>query len=173
MTDLIFEFAMPIHDSWSPHMTTKDYDQLSAHLNNLSTELRAANIIDFSEEEEKLTFQYSLKFADNNEVQALNREFRGKDKPTNVLSFPNGEIDQNDEGTDIIYLGDIILASETVAQESLDQNKDFHAHLLHLCIHGILHLLGHDHIDDEEAEIMEAIEIKLLQQCGVANPYEV
>ena len=95
-------------------------------------------------------------------VQGLNRDYRSKDKPTNVLSFPQ----------DLPMLGDIVFAYETVQREATEQEKSFDDHLLHLTVHGTLHLLGYDHIDDGEAEEMEALEINILEAMGVKNPYE-
>lgn len=101
--------------------------------------------------------------SDDAEVQGLNRDYRAKDKPTNVLSFPDGE-----HG----HLGDIILAYETVAREAIDQGKDFKNHMVHLVVHGVLHLLGYDHeLGEAEAEDMEAREIAILYGLGIANPY--
>lgn len=109
--------------------------------------------------------ELSLVLSDNDEVQLLNKHYRGKDKPTNVLSFP-----QDDENFQ--HLGDVILALETVKQEAQDQDKSFDDHLTHLTIHGLLHLLGYDHETDDEAEEMEALEIEILRDLGVKNPYE-
>lgn len=109
----------------------------------------------------------NILLASDAEVRELNATYRGKDKPTNVLSFPNGE---KEEG--VLQLGDIILAYETVKAEAVEQDKPFKHHLTHLVIHGILHLLGHDHEVEEEANRMESLEIKLLKQMGIANPYE-
>lgn len=110
----------------------------------------------------------AILLTDDDEVQLLNRDYRGKDKPTNVLSFPDGAEDE--EGS--IYLGDIAMAYETIAREAKEQGKSFEAHLTHLVMHGVLHLLGYDHIKPKEAKIMEALEIKLLNAMGIANPYE-
>ncbi len=105
--------------------------------------------------------EVSVVLADDTFVQNLNREYRNKDKPTNVLSFPQ----------DAPMLGDIVLAYETIAHEASDQDKAFSDHLSHLLVHGTLHLLGYDHETDEEAEEMEGLEIEILGEMGVKNPY--
>lgn len=105
---------------------------------------------------------FSLLLTNDNKVQQLNRDFREKDKPTNVLSFPNDADD---------YLGDIAIAYETVIREAEEQDKSQESHFTHLVIHGFLHLCGHDHIDDAEAEEMESLEIKILEDMGIKNPY--
>ncbi|MEA3264020.1 MAG: rRNA maturation RNase YbeY [Pseudomonadota bacterium] len=117
----------------------------------------------------------SLLFADDAEVHALNREWRGKDKPTNVLSFPMLERDDllalSPEGPPEL-LGDIALALETCAREAADKGVPLEHHAAHLIIHGLLHLAGHDHVhSDEEAAAMEALEIKALALMGIADPY--
>ena len=120
----------------------------------------------------------SVKLSDDAEVHALNREWREKDKPTNVLSFPmldDDEIDALLDGTynaPEIMLGDIILAYETCAAEAEEKHISVADHATHLVIHGMLHLLGHDHVDDEEAEAMEALEVKALASMGLHNPYD-
>ena len=98
-------------------------------------------------------------------VQALNARFRDQDKPTNVLSFPAAPNPEN-------HLGDIALAYETCAREAAEQNKPLGHHLQHLVAHGVLHLLGYDHMSDPEAEEMEAIERTVLAKLGVPDPYE-
>lgn len=103
----------------------------------------------------------AIVLADDDFIQRLNHQYRGKNKATNVLSFPNEEES----------LGDIILAYETIEQEALTQGKDFKDHATHLIIHGILHLMGYDHENDEDAARMEAKEIKYLKQLGIKNPY--
>lgn len=104
----------------------------------------------------------SVVFGDNDFVQALNRDYRDIDKPTNVLSFPQ----------DLPMMGDIVFALETIEREAREQDKSFDDHLTHLTVHGSLHLLGYDHIDDDEATEMEALEIKILAGMDVKNPYE-
>jgi len=100
--------------------------------------------------------------SNDDEIQTLNRDFRHKDKPTNVLSFPDGE-----EGA----LGDIILSFDTLKREASEQNKTFQHHIIHMLTHGTLHLLGHDHEEDGEAAIMEAREISFLKTFNISNPY--
>jgi probable rRNA maturation factor len=97
-------------------------------------------------------------------VQALNARFRGQDKPTNVLSFP---APPNPES----HLGDVALAFETCAREAAEQGKPLAHHLQHLVAHGVLHLLGYDHLSDPEAEEMEGLERTVLASLGVPDPY--
>ncbi len=115
--------------------------------------------------------EMTLRFTTNEEVQTLNRDFRDKDKPTNVLSFPFEvpEFLQDEEPT----LGDIIIAMPVIEAEAKEQQKTVIDHLAHMTVHGTLHLLGFDHIEDEEAEEMEALEIQILVKLGIANPYEM
>lgn len=101
---------------------------------------------------------------DNDAVQDLNRRFRDKDRPTNVLSFPAAE-------SAMPHLGDIVLAYGVCADEAEAQSKSLSDHLTHLVVHGVLHLLGRDHEEDEEAEEMEAEEKVILADLGVADPY--
>ncbi len=117
----------------------------------------------------------SLLFADDAEVHALNREWRGKDKPTNVLSFPMLEredlLDLPPAGPPEL-LGDIALALETCAREAAEKGLPLDHHATHLIVHGLLHLAGHDHeISPEDARTMELLEIKALALLGIADPY--
>jgi probable rRNA maturation factor len=113
------------------------------------------------------TTEISIVLADNAFIQSLNRTYRGKDKPTNVLSFPQ------DPGSDdkVTNLGDVVLAYETVKKEAISQKKSFENHVTHLLVHGILHLLAYDHENDAEAEEMESLEIRVLESLGIKNPY--
>jgi probable rRNA maturation factor len=117
--------------------------------------------------------------ADDAFVQKLNKTYRGKDKPTNVLSFPTGAMPVaigpepmwgGDTGR-ARPLGDIVLAEETLKREAEEQGKSFADHLAHLVVHGVLHLLGEDHEEDDAAEMMEALEREILASIGIADPY--
>lgn len=113
--------------------------------------------------------EVSLLLSDDAEVHALNRRWRGKDSPTNVLSFPGGE-DGKAPGAPVM-LGDVVLALETVAREAEAQGKPLLDHVRHLIVHGVLHLLGHDHERAREAARMEALERRILAGLGVPDPY--
>ena len=113
--------------------------------------------------------ELSLLFTDDAHIQTLNREWRGKDKATNVLSFPAFDVAPGDALPPM--LGDIVLAFETVSSEANLENKPFEHHLMHLLIHGVLHLLGYDHETDEEAEEMESIERRALARLAIPDPY--
>lgn len=114
----------------------------------------------------------AIVLVDDAQIQELNRDFRGKDKATNVLSFPYEEDeDLPPENEQEEEWGDIIFSYETIAREALEQGKSFDHHFTHLLVHGVLHLLGFDHIEDGEAEEMEALEVKILSELSIDNPY--
>lgn len=113
-------------------------------------------------------FECTLILANNAFLQDLNNRFRGKNKPTNVLSFPFSDSFQSGESKN---LGDIFFALETLEDESKLDNKKIEHHFQHLVIHGILHLLGYDHEIEEDAKIMEDLEIQILAILGISNPY--
>ncbi|MBN57048.1 MAG: rRNA maturation RNase YbeY [Thalassolituus sp.] len=111
--------------------------------------------------------ELTIRLTDDEESQALNSEYRGKDKPTNVLSFPF----EMPPGIPLELLGDLIICVGVVEQEAKEQEKTTEAHWAHMVIHGCLHLLGYDHIKDDEAEEMEALERDLLASLGYPDPY--
>lgn len=111
--------------------------------------------------------EVTIRIVDAAESQQLNFDYRHKDKPTNVLSFPF----QAPAGIELPLLGDIVICVQVVAQEALEQNKALEAHWAHMVVHGCLHLLGFDHINDTDAEEMEAEEVQILQELGFSDPY--
>ena len=118
--------------------------------------------------------ELSVRLASDNEVHALNSEWRGKDKPTNVLSFPMaepGELAQADKAGPELMLGDVILAHGVCAAEAVDKGVPLDQHAAHLMVHGTLHLLGYDHMDEDSAADMEAREARALARLGIADPY--
>jgi len=115
----------------------------------------------------KTSSEMTIRIVDVNEIQSLNQIYRHKDKPTNVLSFPAEIPDE----IDLALLGDIVICSSVVEKEAVDQKKSLEAHWAHMVIHGTLHLLGYDHLNDEEAEEMESKEIEILGHFGYPNPY--
>ncbi|MEP7453182.1 rRNA maturation RNase YbeY [Phyllobacterium sp. SB3] len=113
--------------------------------------------------------ELSLVFTDDAAIKELNNDWREKDKPTNVLSFPAFPIKPGQKPGPM--LGDIVIARETVVREAEDEEKPFNHHLAHLIVHGFLHLLGYDHLTNEEAEEMEELERKILARLAIPDPY--
>lgn len=111
--------------------------------------------------------ELSLRIVDEDEMTQLNQQFRGKEKSTNVLSFP-ADIPAELE---INLLGDIALCAPVIEREAHEQGKTLEAHYAHMSVHGVLHLLGYDHIEDTDADQMEALEVKVLAHLGFQNPY--
>ncbi|WP_017446156.1 rRNA maturation RNase YbeY [Gayadomonas joobiniege] len=115
--------------------------------------------------------ELSIRIVDANESQQLNHAYRGKNKATNVLSFPF----QSPPGLTIKlpFVGDLVICAEVVFTEAAAQNKTAKAHWAHMVVHGCLHLLGYDHIEAEDAQVMENLEIKILTQLGFDDPYHI
>jgi len=114
-------------------------------------------------------FELTIRLVNSDEGRELNHQYRGKDKATNVLSFPF----EVPDGIELDLLGDLVICVDVVEQEAIEQNKTASAHWAHMVIHGCLHLLGFDHIEDDEAEEMEALETKIITGLGFAAPYDV
>lgn len=128
-------------------------------------------------------YEIAVLGCDDARIAALNTDFRGKSVPTNVLSWPSEDLSaETDGGTplpplpededDPHHLGDIALAWETCAREAADQGKDMAHHVTHLIVHGVLHLLGYDHIRDADATLMEGLEVEILGNLDLPNPYD-
>ncbi|MFK7968058.1 MAG: rRNA maturation RNase YbeY [Rickettsiaceae bacterium] len=120
--------------------------------------------------------ELSVLLTNNNRIQQLNQEFRNKNSATNVLSFPDVDIDfrqilEFEPNLDYMYLGDVAFAFETIFKEAEKKKIDFLNHFKHLLLHSILHLIGYDHKDDEETEIMQNIEVRILQRLSISSPY--
>jgi probable rRNA maturation factor len=164
--DIVIEIAIDA-DQWSGF----DGDDNSLHL--LATKAcqatRAWLIQHENQPFPKDGSELSLLFTDDLSIKSINHQWRGMDKPTNVLSFPSldiapGELPQ-------IILGDIIFAFETIEREANELQKPFDEHLIHLFIHGFLHLFGYDHIEDNDGDEMEAIETGIMVSLGLSDPY--
>lgn len=115
--------------------------------------------------------ELSLVFTSDAEIRKLNAAWRDRDSATNVLSFPAAALDPGDQPGPL--LGDVVIAFETVRREADLEGKPFHHHLQHLLVHGILHLLGYDHEDDQQAQTMEGLERDILHSLGISDPYAV
>ena len=122
-----------------------------------------AAILPFQEEAE-----VTIRLVDEAESNELNLTYRGKDKPTNVLSFPF----ECPPGVELPLLGDLVICRQVVEREASEQDKPLMAHWAHMVVHGSLHLLGYDHIEDGEAEEMEALEVEFMAALGFENPYQ-
>ncbi|MBN47060.1 MULTISPECIES: rRNA maturation RNase YbeY [unclassified Methylophaga] len=111
--------------------------------------------------------ELSIRLVDEAESAELNNDYRGKNYPTNVLSFPF----ESPVPLEPMLLGDLVLCVNVVEKEAAEQNKVLQDHWAHLVVHGCLHLLGYDHIEDDEAELMESLEIRILDKLEIKNPY--
>lgn len=124
----------------------------------------AANVADPSAE-------VSVRVVDEEEMQILNRDYRDQDKPTNVLAFPAGDVQGLPPGASR-SLGDIVVCAAVVAREAGEQGKALDDHWSHMLVHGVLHLLGHDHMTESETGEMEGLEREILAGLGIADPYQ-
>ncbi|AUW58684.1 rRNA maturation RNase YbeY [Sphingobium sp. SCG-1] len=148
-----------------------DWERLAT--NAVTAAIRHSPNADY--ETQSAVYEIAVKLTDDKEVQALNRDYRDKDKPTNVLSFPMVQSDlleamgNTDDGE--VLLGDIVLAAGVCIQEAGAKGISVADHAAHLIVHGTFHLLGYDHMESLDAEAMEALEIRALASMGLANPY--
>lgn len=117
------------------------------------------------------SLEVSIRLTDDAEVRELNRLYRGQDKPTNVLSFPGDDPDEPGIPGRPALLGDVVVAHETTVREAQAMGKPVAEHLSHLVVHGVLHLLGHDHLVDDEAAAMERLETAVMARLGYPDPY--
>jgi probable rRNA maturation factor len=122
---------------------------------------RLKNAAEAARKAVKMKGGFTILLADDKQLRALNRDFRGKDKPTNVLSFP----------ADGAYRGDIAIAYGVTSKEAKAAGKSFADHAAHLAVHGVLHLAGYDHERPKDAKVMEPLEVKILARLGIADPY--
>lgn len=139
---------------------------LSAIPSPSELELWANAVLDYEGLDEQ---EVTIRFTDEAESQSLNHEYRGKDKPTNVLSFPF----EAPPGIEINLLGDLVICAPVISREAEEQQKAVSDHYAHMTVHGLLHLMGYDHIDDADAEEMEGKEIDILASLGINNHYEI
>lgn len=122
--------------------------------------------------DDQRSFELSVLLTTDGHIQELNHHYRNKDKPTNVLSFPQLNADDlKAPSTEPILLGDVVMAYQTISNECIMQQKKFMDHMTHLFVHSCLHLFGYDHEAEDEAEIMENLEITILEKLNIANPY--
>ena len=116
--------------------------------------------------------ELSICIIDSQEMTQLNHQYRQQNKPTNVLSFPSVLPDEIMSQLELPFIGDILICPEVLLLESQEQNKDLEFHWAHIVVHGVLHLLGFDHIEDKDAKRMQSLETQILQQLNYPNPYE-
>lgn len=137
------------------------------HTDNLPTETQIQQWANAAIRPQTLEPEITIRIVDEAESHDLNLTYRGKDKPTNVLSFP---FECPDE-VELPLLGDLVICRQVVEREATEQGKPLEAHWAHMVVHGCLHLLGYDHIEDDEAEEMESLETKIMISLGFADPY--
>ena len=142
--------------------------QNDSDLPNVPDERQLASWVEQALQQAYPGLEQSIRVVDEVESRQLNKAYRGKDRSTNVLSFPS----EQSELLDYDYLGDLVICAVVVEAEALQQGKSLTAHWAHMIVHGMLHLQGYDHLDESEAEQMEALEIEILAALGHTNPYQ-
>ncbi|MCC2646556.1 MAG: hypothetical protein K0R02_621 [Rickettsiaceae bacterium] len=156
------------YDKWLSYQEKISLDRINSILHNVFDNIESIP--------RNISIELCIALESNKEIHRLNKEYRYQDKPTNVLSFPLHDIKsgQNIEKyseNNHIYLGDIVFGFETIEKEIEIQKKNFVNHFSHLIVHSTLHLLGFDHEKDSDAEIMEALEVKILNKLNIPSPY--
>lgn len=141
--------------------------QLATTATDLPTQAQLQQVLHAAITPFQADAEVTIRIVDEAESQQLNFDYREKDKPTNVLSFPF----QCPPGIELPLLGDLVICAQVVAREAAEQGKTLQAHWAHMVVHGSLHLLGFDHINEDDAEEMEAEEIQILHDLGFSNPY--
>ncbi len=146
-------------------------DFLQKTINNLAQHTNLNQFI-----KNNIEIELSILLTDDQEIQSLNKDYRGKNKATNTLSFPLIEKNESLERAiidDFLAIGDIIFSYQTIKKEAASQNKKFQDHLIHMALHSLLHLIGYDHQNDKEAQEMENLEINILKKLAINNPYGI
>lgn len=141
--------------------------QHACEFDNLPTDTQFQTWVNLALGQFKPNAELTILLAEPSQSQALNSQYRGKDKPTNVLSFPF----EAPPEIELPLIGDLVICPQVVFQEAQQQEKPFHDHFAHMVVHGCLHLIGFDHINDQDAQEMEQLEKKLLQQINISDPY--
>jgi probable rRNA maturation factor len=166
---MMLEIALEADEEWD---SSRSWDRLARRAAEAAIAESAYPQLADSER----AVEISVTLTSDEQVRALNAKWRGKDKPTNVLSFPMADeldLSRATVAERELLLGDIILAHGVCKAEAAEKGVSFEEHAMHLLVHGTLHLLGYDHLEDRDAVDMEAREVRALKRLGIANPYEV
>ena len=157
-------------DRWSNDQTMHEFLE---HVVRTAVRTAFGSIRSSDTSNVSLPHEVSILLTGDDEISQLNETHRGRRQPTNVLSFPSGLLSGTaDLAMTVLPLGDIALAYETIEREAVADAKPFNHHVAHLTVHGVLHLFGFDHDDNEDAERMEALEVAILDELSIPNPYE-
>lgn len=171
MTSTTSDAAMPVHDQTDYMIDIAIEDEIwNTAIQNI--EKMTHDIISETLKRDKIsaqTLEVSILLTNDAHIQMLNKTYRHKDKTTNVLSFPQTEPEEMD--APFLMLGDIAISYDTIRSEAEEQNKELPDHYAHMLVHGCLHLLHYDHLNEKDAHQMESTEIEILNQFGVKNPY--